>query len=237
MWRDLYEAEVSRRDRLRGSLSLPVGVLTVVGGALVATTASFPAAADWRLATLFWIFSTAAVVAGLLCATHLVRSFHGRTYSLIASPKLLREHYLALDVWHKNSQTLAHQDAAKADFSDWLDERYVEAADHNRNQNNQASKELFVATRCLAWCLIATCLTYPTYVLAKRSEKPAVHRVQVETGEFMNKSTEQQRNNAPSPTPSPSPSPSPGPSPLTKPVGPPNEFFREGVESPPLTKK
>ena len=70
-----YDYELSRKEQLTGQLTLPVGVLGLLGSAIVAMSRSF----SYRsivIATPFPIMLSGAGLAFLACLVYLGRSYH-----------------------------------------------------------------------------------------------------------------------------------------------------------------
>ncbi len=77
--KDRYDYELLRREHLTEAVSLPVGVLSILGGAIVAMVRSF----SYDHAILTWAFGVVVsidVVAFLLCLIDLGRSYHRQEY-------------------------------------------------------------------------------------------------------------------------------------------------------------
>jgi hypothetical protein len=95
-FRDRYDYELRRREELTGALSMPVGVLTVLGGAMAAMARSF----SYRDRPLTWAFGILlgfAVVAVVVCMVRLARAYHPQKYMylpLLGAIKTAKEEFL-----------------------------------------------------------------------------------------------------------------------------------------------
>ena len=77
--KDRYDYELQRREQLTAALTLPVGVLTILGGAMAAMARSF-SYKDGLLTWAFGILLGSAVIAFFLCMLNLGRAYHRQTY-------------------------------------------------------------------------------------------------------------------------------------------------------------
>jgi hypothetical protein len=161
----LYERELERREHLISAVSLPAGILAIVGGLLGAVATDF----SYSVKILSPFFTVALIAAGLCFVwslVFLVRAHVGHTYTYLANPEELRQFYVG---------TLAHYSdqpdpaaAAKVDFDDFLIRRYVAAADKNTNTNDRKSETLHQANRALATALVPALLCGILYAADKR---------------------------------------------------------------------
>jgi hypothetical protein len=74
-----YDYELQRKEQLTTALTLPVAVLTGLGGAIVAMARSF----SYHDALLNWSFGPVLVADGLaffVCLVYLARAYHRQTY-------------------------------------------------------------------------------------------------------------------------------------------------------------
>jgi len=162
--KDRYDFELARKDDLTSALTLPVGVLSGLGGVMAAMAQSFPyGRAGWDpLFLLAFAFDTLAFVAAL---HFLGRAYHGQDYGYLPRLGELRQDQEELDryfVEHGGDQELA-----RAEFQRQLERRIIEAADTSAMSNDRRSTFLHRARQSLLAVLILTSLTGIVYVLAK----------------------------------------------------------------------
>lgn len=77
--KDRYDYELQRKEQLTAALTLPVGVLTVLGGAIVAMARSF----SYQDALLAWPFGLLVAVdvgAFFACLLYLGKAYHRQKY-------------------------------------------------------------------------------------------------------------------------------------------------------------
>lgn len=150
-----YDFELDRKERLTAALTLPVGVLSVLGGAMTAMGRSF-SYRDPALTAFFLTFLVAAVVSFFLCAHRLWRAYHAQTYVYLP---LLGQ----LEKWEEEDREFRSYVEAtggnledEEDFDSWLRKRIISAADANTESNDQRSKWLHQSR---IWLFAVFCLT------------------------------------------------------------------------------
>jgi hypothetical protein len=80
-----YDYELQRKEQLTTALTLPVAVLTGLGGAIVAMARSF----SYRDALVTWLFSPVLVADGIaffVCLVYLARAYHPPNLHIPAAP-------------------------------------------------------------------------------------------------------------------------------------------------------
>ena len=156
-----YDFELQRKEQLTSALTLPVGVLSVLGGLMTAMARSFTGKHLW-LSVSFFASSGVDVVVFFTCLIYLFRAYHEQKYMYLP---LLYE----LQGWENDFVGLNSYDAAmgKADeaFERHIGERIIEAADRNTANNERRSGLLHRARLALFGVLIFTTLTGVIYVV------------------------------------------------------------------------
>jgi hypothetical protein len=217
-YRELYQEELDRRDSIQAASSIPIGLLTVLGGVLVTILVGDPPLRS----VLGWLFVTSygsACVFFFEAAYYLSRSLHGRTYKLAPSADLLLAHEVALANWHNLYGT---KKGADEDFNEYLASKYAAAAAVNREANVTKSEYLFRATRTTLYAgVFAAMSAVPYLVVSLGREQPPARIVLIAD------STSRTGALVTEPKPS-NPQPAPVTPPPPKPVGPPLQDMREG---------
>jgi len=171
LYQRIHDEELSWRDRLSAAMAIPVGLATVLGGALALYARAF---AGWD-GIVGWWFGV-ALFAGIACfvgvVVQLVRAHHGYEYERIPFPVQIRDYEKRLRAFHRDAGT---EEEFGAEFEEWLDDRLVVAADRNVKNDLEKSRHLHWSTNWLVWGLIALGLaTPPFFWLDARSEQPVV---------------------------------------------------------------
>jgi len=89
--RDCYKTEAERRDKLSASLTLPVGVLTVIGGLIGFLSKEFSYQSS-ELTPIFIILLGASILAFITSAVLLILAYYRYTYEYVPTPRNFREH-------------------------------------------------------------------------------------------------------------------------------------------------
>ena len=178
-----YDYELQRREQLTAALTLPVGVLTVLGGAMTAMARSF----SYQDGLLTWVFGVPlglAVIAFFRCMFDLGRAYHQQTHiylPLLGELRQTREKWQAFykEVHQRVSCEEEHQDGSEDDlfqheehqrgveglFQHELEERIIDAADRNTRNNDQRSRYLFSARIAIFAVLALTAIMGIPYVV------------------------------------------------------------------------
>lgn len=140
--KDRYDYELLRREQLTAALALPVGILSVLGGATVAMARSF-SYLGVIVTPAFGVLLAATGISFFLCLLDLGRAYHRQKYlylPLLSAIEQSREEFM------EYGQTIAGGDAeVMADFEKELRRRVIEAADRNTRNNDDRSRLLYWA--------------------------------------------------------------------------------------------
>jgi len=157
-----YDYELHRKEQLTAALTLPVGVLTVLAGALVGMARSFTYR-ESVLVVLFGSFVAFAAVAFLTCLVFLTRAYHRQTYSFLP---------LLADIDRARNEFLEYADAMAGGEADVLEAfehqmrgRMIEAADQNTLMNDERSALLHRARVALYAVLLLVALAGVPYLI------------------------------------------------------------------------
>lgn len=160
--KDRYNYELQRREHLTAALTLPVGVLTVLGGAMVAMARSF-SYQDGLLVWIFGILLCVDVVAFFLCLLDLGRAYHRQKYiylPLLADLEQAQEEFRDF-----NSYVEATGGEVEETFDEHFRRRLIDAADRNTENNDYRSGQLHWARIALFAVLALTALMGIPYVV------------------------------------------------------------------------
>ena len=159
--KDRYDYELQRREQLTAALTLPVGVLTVLGGAMAAMARSF-SYKDGLLTWVFGILLGLAVIAFFLCMLNLGRTYHRQTYIYLP---LLGDLHKVREEWRAFYEEAHHRRAADDSFQQELEASIIGAADRNTRSNDQRSRYLFWSRLALFAVLVSTAMMGIPYVV------------------------------------------------------------------------
>jgi len=165
-YQDLYRLELERREQLNGALSLPVGLLTLLGGLLVIMLKE----SSWiggAAQVVFLILVGAATVSLLASAVQLARSFWGYSFQYLAKSKdLLQWHSKLVSHFREfGSPDTQPELEAEREFETRAIGRLAEATSFNATQNDRRSEHLFWANGLVLLTLVLTGLAGIPYAL------------------------------------------------------------------------
>lgn len=168
--KDLYDAELSRREQLISAVPLPVGILTLLGSLLLYMLREF----SWPGHTITqWSFLTAATLCAIciLCSiTYLIRSYIGNIFrgqatqyvakadELLGWIEDLEKHYR-----EHGSPVSSIEEQVSKEVKKQLRSLFSAAAAYNAQVNDRRSELLFRANRLLAISLLLAILTAIPY--------------------------------------------------------------------------
>jgi len=215
LFEKLYDAEWAHKNSVQGDTSVPLGIVALIGSGIVVLLKDYDArgGVDDRI---FWGALTAACVAYAVAIYMLVRSFHGHVYRHLPFPSELKEYH---DGLRAHYQALGTPLLADREFEAFLEQRLIDAADRNTENNLERAEYLRQANRGIIVAVMAlTCAAVP-YSLHERTKEAAPQKL-----EITNLQTAMAQNPRPAPgTQRPVP---------PKPIPPENFDVRIGVRAP-----
>lgn len=148
-----YFLELERRHQITSSLSIPIGVLALLIGAITFLASNFNF--DFStLSVIFGVFLLGSISSSIVTVIQLFRSYWSYEYQYLASPIDYKQYYDSLVSYYKeNSDRDANSHASK-DFEETLSQNYAEAATINWRNNNQKSATLHKANTSLVWLVV-----------------------------------------------------------------------------------
>jgi hypothetical protein len=157
-----YEYELQRKEQLTAQLTLPVGVLGLLGSAIVAMARSF-SYRELALTIPFVAILGSAGLAFLICLVYLGRSYHRQTYVFLP---MLEDTDASRSEFLKFAPVMAGGEAeVLEEFEKQMRGRIINAADRNTETNDERSGFLHRARIALfAVLLLATVAGLP-YVI------------------------------------------------------------------------
>ncbi len=179
--RKQYDHELDRQDKIVGGLSLPVGVLTALGGFIGAMLRGF----SEQFTNLTYTFYALIAIDCAVFAAALYfirRAYFGQTYEYLPRLGELDEHYKALIAYHVQlgQNQKAAEDLAKTDFEEYLTGKIVKAGQRNALSNDDKSAFRYYANWSVVGALVLTLLAGIPYVMDSRNARRAVPTVHID---------------------------------------------------------
>jgi hypothetical protein len=156
-----YDFELQRKEQLTAALTLPVAVLSGLGGAIVAMARSFTYT-DEVLTRAFLVAVGFDIAAFIVCLVCLGLAYHRQHYSSF-------ERLSTLEEWRNNYLTVLTLRGMRTDAESCVREDLrrcmIEAADRNSANNNARTGNLYVARLALCGVLFFTAAAGVPYVI------------------------------------------------------------------------
>ena len=151
--KDEYQGELDRRNEIRRSLTLPIGLSVLFGGAIYSLLAGFPWA-EVEMLTLkaFLTVSIPGILFWAAAVIFLIRAHVGFSYGYVPTAKEIIEYKEALVLFYGDKGC---EDQSQSDVEAYLQSEFSNTAHHNFLNNNSKAAYLHEANRRLVVVLIA----------------------------------------------------------------------------------
>ena len=157
-----YFHELERRHQVTTSLSIPVGILVILIGAVTYFVSSFKFAPDVETA-IFALFLTGAAVGILYCIVFLFRSYWSYEYQYLASLVDFLDYQTKLNEYYRLKSPKKAVQLTHDEFRKRIAERYAHAATRNAANNRQKSASLHKANTGLVWVVCFVLAASPIF--------------------------------------------------------------------------
>jgi len=154
---NLYRDAWRRRDQLASEMSLPVGLLTLLWGAMILLVRSTP----WDSGAYAWLFVLVVLLvfgcaAFFRAAWHLLKSYHGYEYATIPTVADMLAHRASIESVYSEFDECERRTTAA--FDAYLGRVLAEATDKNAECNEVRSARLYSSRRAITQTAIFTAL-------------------------------------------------------------------------------
>jgi hypothetical protein len=171
-----YFFEVNRRHQLTSALTIPIGVLTVLGGALLVIAKNLEAPLGILEVIQFLLIVVSAISMGVTIF-FLIKSYFNYSYGYIATPKELKEHFEALVAYYSDING-SRQDAEK-ELEEYINSEYAEHTHRNTQNNDTKSSYLHKANGFLITSLVFVILAGLPYVAISIMNGSKVQKIEI----------------------------------------------------------
>ena len=175
-----YELEIARKTDLTAALSIPLGVFSLLIGALVLIAKDLHAPlSNWECFTLGFVVAAAAGC--VVVAVYLFKAHTTFEYSFLPTAMKLREYHSDLVTFYLqvgHSQEAA-ESAAEADTLEYISEQHAINATHNSRNNDRKSGYQFLANQALMVAVALASCAGVLYVINSVASSAPAHRVEV----------------------------------------------------------
>ena len=234
IYKDHYQFEWDHKSHLTSALNIPIGVATVIGGAIALMVKKYPYHQDFNTIGFVALISFSALLI-VIAAYYLFKALHGYQYQRIPTPKTLKTYYDDLLQWHESYGN--GKQAAEEEFNEYFHQRMAEAVDVNAHNNKSKSGYLYRTNVLLAISLLFVAFSSVPFLVKTIAARDQVHSIRIVEMPELSKEKiampddDQNDQNEQTTTTDQTPE-----APPAKPTPPPNENIKEHVV-PPTTEK
>lgn len=175
LFEKLYDAEWAHKSAVQGDTSLPLGIVALIGSGIVVLLKDYDARGGIP-DRIFWGALTAACVAYAVAICMLVRSFHGHVYRHLPFPSELKAYH---DGLRAHYEALGTPLLADREFESFLDQRLIDAADRNTENNLERAEYLRQANRGIIVAVMALTAASIPYALHERTKEAQPQQVEI----------------------------------------------------------
>lgn len=172
-YKEHYFYEAGRRHQLTNALAIPIGILTLIAGALTAMFNHIALPITYvKIAILICLTIDAVLLT--IAAYWLIRSYYDYSYGYIATSQELKEYFEKLTVLHAGNTTLSEQK-----LEEYINSQYAEHTHRNVNNNDRKAYCIHMANGFLIAAVCFVFLSSIPYLLNSISGPEAVMKVNV----------------------------------------------------------
>ncbi len=227
LYKNHYFYEIERRDQINNSLTIPLGVISLVSGAflVIAKKIDYPFNTS-EIIQLNLLGLTAVTL--ILAAIFIGRAYWGYGYAHMPRSEEIRQYCDNLKNYYINQGCNVDDSNKLADKEtlQYIDSQYSVNAEQNAKNNDIKSANLFKANGFTMTSVVFLVISAVPYVIKSIEEPSEIQKVQITNLKELSMTT---------PTSQPKPQSQQQPTPQPKPTPPPSRVIREHVE--PTSKK
>lgn len=175
-----YFHESARRDQINNSLTIPLGIISLISGGVLALAKEIDSPFDsFEIFQLFSLAFTSLCL--ILSAVFLGRSYWGYGYAHMPKANQIQDYdeqlinyYLGLGNSLEMASTLAKQDVAE-----YIASQYANNSDINAFNNDKKSANLFKANAFMMSSLVFLFFSACPYVIDEVEKPTETHKIEV----------------------------------------------------------
>jgi hypothetical protein len=217
-----YFHELERKAQITNSLSIPVGVLSLLCGVLGFYVSDFHFSLQpIPLVFPFLLLCSAIVI--VLTVYFLFRSYWSYTYRYISNPDELLTFQKDLEKYYQSIGNNNPVDHALTEFEETLIRKYSNSATQNAINNDNKSSYLHKANSSLVWLVALVFLCTPIFFWNKNTVSKMESKYNIINNSGDNQMAKDSKD-------TPQEKPAEKPTNVEKPKEPPDKIMREGDE-------
>ena len=157
MYKESYNNELARREKLGSEISIPIAMVTLLFGSVTYAIGKLEAIAGIIILILLLASLIALVVSLAFAVFFLIRSNYNYVYEYIATSKQMEEYYNSLTEFYKNDIT--YESKVEEAFEVYLINDYCKCNERNTSNNDKRSNYLHKARKAIIISLITSAIT------------------------------------------------------------------------------
>jgi hypothetical protein len=225
LYKEHYFHELSRKDSLNGSLSFPVGLVTLLAG----TVSLMAKRVDFSASKIDLVFLGILILCSLclvIACFYLIRSYWGHRYFCMPYSSDLMDYQQALKEYHSalGNDIAVSEKLADDDLYKYIYQEYAKNGKLNTIANDTKSARLFKANAFIISAIVMALAAGPLYVYKTTQTVETPYKVELinhrspnMTEPTTNQTTQQPAQQQPAPAP-------------VKPTAPPSREIKEHVD-------
>lgn len=173
-YKEFYFYELSRKESIKSNLTIPIGVLAIVGGVLSLYLKGLFSAEDFDIWFILLMISSAMSILCFMHSTYwLIRSYYNYTYEYVPYMSSLEEYYVGvIDCGYDNSE-------AENDLCKHMIIKLVNAHRVNVDNNDRRSSHIHTSNKYIIYLIVATFMASVPYYVVNRRSDTKVHHVRL----------------------------------------------------------
>jgi hypothetical protein len=151
LYKEQYYFELTRKNQLTSQLSIPIGILTILGGLASYFYRNISICSDYKHNVIIILFIL-SIISFVYTIYYLIRSYYGFSYSYIPSPKVIDAYKNDLSTYHKSVGN--PEDVVERELKEYLIGLYASTTHINIRNNDSKSEYLHKANTFLIATLV-----------------------------------------------------------------------------------
>lgn len=192
-YKNHYFFELNRKDQLSSAVTIPAGLITLVGGAIIAifNTIDKPFNCLEKIELLLLILATLTIFASM---SFLIRSYFNYGYGYIATSLEIMKYKKELEEFHKDNPY--SDNIVKNKIEDFVNEEYVTHTDLNTKNNDRKSYFIHRANWALIISIVLVVLAGIPHVVTIVIDGNQIYKVQIVNQQKGNKVMSENENDS-----------------------------------------
>lgn len=205
-----YEAELQHKDQINSFMSLPLGVLTILGSLFISSGDFLKDYGCKEVGWIFYIFLALFTILWLISLSLLIPCFF-RRYQYFLTPDGWKEHRDDLEQYYIDNKIKFSDDMLYEDVKTGMLNQYIEYATINANANYIKSDFLTKAKILIIITVFSALPLLASQYYTKFSKEPSPNSIKISNVKDFIMTTDQNQQQKPAQKPPPpKPKPKPG---------------------------